>query len=46
MTAKPPPGYEAAAADLIAGGVPAEIANDPNGTSGLAAWLWEQEAPS
>jgi hypothetical protein len=39
MTAKPPRGYEDTADRLIADGVPPEIANDPNDTTGLAAWL-------
>jgi hypothetical protein len=37
--AVPPPGYEGTAARLVSEGVPAEIANDPNETAGLAAWL-------
>jgi hypothetical protein len=39
MSAKTPPAYEGTAARLIAEGVPAVIANNPNDTAGLAAWL-------
>ena len=39
---KPPPVYAETAARLIAEGVPAEIANDPNDTAGLATWLDDQ----
>jgi hypothetical protein len=39
VTQMPPPGYEETAARLVSEGVPAEIANNPNDTSGLAGWL-------
>ena len=41
-TPAPPPGYEDTAAQLRAEGVPPEIANNPNDTSGLALWLQQK----